>query len=357
MAEFIEFGSEPEKKKSKDNKVIKMLKKKPFLIAVIVVAIIALYTAKKKKDAELESGQNMVIPDNLEGVSVMYPGADTYGASDTQYVDDALSSMYAEMDKAITDMMNVNDKNYESFETYYSTQVDSMSEVLESFAEKIDSSTAILTEQSEQIEKLNDIQAMQNNSDAWHYAITDAKKKALEDANKNIARKWGWTFDDDSGLWYDGDTPVYITATQDAVSSDVYVPTSTPYVGGSSSSGSSSSASTKQSDINKMMANSDAWHSATESERKQLEEENKAIASKYGWSYNDTDGYWYEGNNKVYTTETQNKNSSGTKSGVYISGSSSSGKTISKEDAYNSGTKGSVVGGYYSGTLSGKTIV
>ena len=89
-----------------------------------------------------------------------------------------------------------------------------------------------------------------------------------------------------------------------------------------------------------MKSNSEAWHNASDDEKAMLSEANKQIASKYGFTFDDATGYWYEGETKVYTPTTNN------------SGTNQNYGT--QKDVYNSGANADLSKGYFSGTLSGK---
>ena len=83
------------------------------------------------------------------------------------------------------------------------------------------------------------------------------------------------------------------------------------------------SAMEEQNAINRMMINSDLYTSATTTaEKNALHEENKAIADKYGFTFNDNDGYWYKADGtRVYQTAIQqaNENNTSVKNNGYTS--------------------------------------
>lgn len=304
MAEFKVFGEqdnnetrEPERKTGNKvfNKVKKLFKKKPFLIAVAVVVVLGLLAWYKKSQvpatAEDETESEMVLADGLE---LMYPANDTFVGSGGSYFEDVLDTMVDSFNEELTNM----DNYYQSEITYVKDvldiTVDDMSGQIESLSNQIDTQSDTLAQQTDYIARQNDIQMMQQNSDAWHYATSDADKKALEKTNKAIAEKYGWELGDD-GIWYDEDEkPVYTTVTQKVATSS-----STPKKSLSSSSSTKTTSTT--SDIDKMKANSTAWHTASDSQKQKLHEENVAIAKKNNWTFDSGSGtYKDSAGNRVY---------------------------------------------------------
>ena len=302
MAEFKVFGEDKNEAKENTgkggkltNKLKKLFKNKPFLIAVIVVSILGLWSLMKKSQTptETETEDSSLVPD---GVDLLYPGENTYMTSTGDYISDVLTSM----GEYVTGLEEENIKIKETFTNEYNNlkntfdvTVDDMSSQIQSLSNKIDTQDNTLKEQTAIIEKQNAIKVMQTNSDAWHYASTQAEKDALAKANEQIASQYGWTRGND-GVWYENGQAVYQTVTQQQASVS-----STPATGSyySSSSGNNS----VQSDIATMKANSQAWHSASDTKKAELNAQNKAIAQKNGWTFNSSTGTYHNADgSRVY---------------------------------------------------------
>ena len=300
MAEFKVFGEDRTEKKEGSgkggkltNRLKRLFKNKPFVIAVIVVSILGLWSLVKKSQTQTvaESEDRSLVPESLE---LMYPGENTYMTSTGDYIFDVLTSM----GEYITGLENENISNKDTFNNQYTAlkntfevTVDDMSSQIQSLSNKIDTQDNTLKEQTETIAKQNAIKVMQSNSDAWHYATTQAEKDALAKANEQIASQYGWTRGDD-GVWYDNGQVVYQTVTQQKVTVS-----STPSTG----SYYSSSTNNVQSDIATMKANSQAWHSASDTEKVNLNAQNKAIAQKNGWTFNSSTGTYHNADgSRVY---------------------------------------------------------
>lgn len=305
MAEFEVFGKDRTEKSEKKentgkggkitNKLKRLFKNKPFLIAVIVVSILGLWSLMKKSQTQTvtESEDGTLVPESLE---LMYPGENTYMTSEGDYISDVLTSM----GEYITGLEEENMTIKETFKEQYSTlkntfdvTVDDMSSQIQSLSNKVDAQDNTLKEQTATIEKQNAIKVMQTNSDAWHYASSQEEKDALAKANEQIASQYGWTRGND-GLWYENGQAVYQTVTQQKATVSSAPVTGSYY---SSSSGNNS----VQSDIATMKANSQAWHSASDTKKSELNAQNKAIAQKNGWTFNSSTGTYHNADgSRVY---------------------------------------------------------
>lgn len=321
-----------EKRKKKSNKIIDTIKKKPFLFACIVVAILGIYVwyrNSQKEQEQEQSHQNMLVADGYDALSVAgYETGLTGGGFASSGYDDFVNDMFNSFQAQIKDV-----------QSSYDAQVDDMSMQIIKLSNKLNTQSSIIDEQADTIALQNDISVMKSNSDKWAYATSDAERKALEDANKHIAHKYGWSFNSGDGYWYDSTgSRVYSTEIQNHNS--VSVPNTKP-------------ASTVQSDVQKMMSNSQAWSGASSEERKALENANKEIASKYGWTINSQSGVWYDAaGNKVYdtygstgstTSSTPKSSSSSSTSSSSKSSTSSSSKSSTSSSSSNSSSSNNYV--------------
>ena len=188
----------------KGNNLKKLFKKKPFLIAVGVVSILGLWAWYRKGSSGSSSA-------STDETSMLYASGYTgypYTQSDYTEVHDAYTESTLD---AITDAF---DQRIESVQSVYDTTNEAILSQVNTLSERVNNSEQIIQNQSDAIQKQNDIAQMKANSDAYHYATTTAQKEALHEANNQIASKYGWTFNDDDGYWYDGNTRVYQTVIQ-----------------------------------------------------------------------------------------------------------------------------------------------
>ena len=293
MAEFKVFGEQEEKKEPERkseggnkflNKVKKLVKKKPFLIAVAVVVVLGLLAWYRKAQnpvpaSETVDESGLIVPD---GLSVMYPEGGFMSQGGSDYMSDEFLSI---KDSFSSELGAVQDS--------FNVVVDSMSAQIEDLSDRIDTQSDTLVIQSNTIARQNDLASMQANSDAWHYATTTEEKKALEQANEEIASKYGWERGDD-GVWYDNGKPVYTTVTQANYTSSAPAKKSL-------SSSSTKTVTKTTSDVDTMKANSQAWHTASDSEKQRLHEENVKIAQKNNWTFDSGSGtYKDSAGNRVY---------------------------------------------------------
>lgn len=89
----------------------------------------------------------------------------------------------------------------------------------------------------------------------------------------------------------------------------------------------------------KMQANSEAWHTADDATKKQLEAENQALGKQIGGSYNSASGTWSDSSgNKLYGTS---NTAGGTKTAVTTStgGSGKSNNTYTPNGSYTIGSQ------------------
>ena len=113
------------------------------------------------------------------------------------------------------------------------------------------------------------ISIMKENSVRWH-AADDAEKKKIEQEQRELASAIGVTdYDDNTGLWYDESGNVLYDM---------------------------SDAEIREIAIRLMKANAERWHSASDAEKKRLEEQNQAYGDLIGAEYDDNLGVWFDKN-------------------------------------------------------------
>ena len=188
MAEFTEvledFGQEAKS----------LFKNKKFWLLVGGVGIIALVAGyKKNQSSDLVEGTDGVVGYAATG----YTGYPTTGGGTTDYIEESYDT---------------------TFDTLF-TNIDDLSETMISVQE---GQSALLSN----MEKQNDISQMKANSDLYNTITDKATKDALHAENEEIAKKYGWKFDKESGNWFDGSSVVYLSTSQSAALTEKGVNTS-----------------------------------------------------------------------------------------------------------------------------------
>lgn len=182
------------------------------------------------------------------------------------------------------------------------------------------------------LEEQRIIEQMKANSEAW-YGATDEEKERLHNENEYLGSLLGGSFDSGSGTWYKDGQTLYDVSTKNKTN------TSTANL---TNVGVTETTVSQNDIVAQMKANSEAWHGASESERKRLEEENQRLGSQIGASFDSGSGTWTNSSGgSLYTVSSgASKNTSSTSTNV-SSGSTSSG---SKSSSSSSGSKSSSSG-------------
>ena len=166
---------------------------------------------------------------------------------------------------------------------------------------KTNTSTANLTNVGVTDYTVNESQViaqMKSNSEAW-YSASDTEKKRLEAENQTLGASIGATYNSSTGTWTSSTGSSLYTVSNS--SSKKTSSTSTNVKTTSSSSTKTSSSSSTDSVTSQMKANSEAWHSASASEKKRLESENQTLGASIGATYNSSTGTWTSANGtKLY---------------------------------------------------------
>ena len=183
----------------------KLLKKKPFMIALGVVALIGIYVWYKS-NSSVSSDTVAYTASGYTGYPIIDSGS-SYGETQTAYNTDTMYAMQEAFQSQLDNLQTVYDNNTENL----------VSQVVE-LNERFNTTEEVVKSQSEVIEMQNTISAMQYNSDRALLSTSQAEKDALHEANKAMAYKYGWSFAD--GYWYDADgNRLYQTATQSSFAS------------------------------------------------------------------------------------------------------------------------------------------
>ena len=174
----------------------KLFKNKWFIVAAVGVGVLGIVTAIRKKS----DGEEV----DTTGYSAIgyagYPSV-TGGGSDSSYSSGGYDSGYLES------LISAN-------ESAVNTNMDSLYLELSDLSERV---TTVSTQQettTAALERSQALSQMRANSELYNN-ITDTKtKEALHTENLAIADKYGWTYDETTGNYYEGNSVVYTTTKQ-----------------------------------------------------------------------------------------------------------------------------------------------
>ena len=278
IGDTIEDGVESVKKFSKKNKIMVI-----GLLGVGAFALYKFFTDKKvSEDTEYVSTYAYVptaydgyptAPESVDYDSVVEQLTGETVDINNEFYDEIMS----DVTKVVEDMKNENEKQYENI---VSTIQRNPSIVIQP-----DESLSYIEEQRIKEE-------MQANSEAWHTA-SDSEKKRLEAENQRLGSQLGATFDSASGTWSKAGETLYDVSVKNKTT------TSTANL---TNVGVSETNKNKSDVVAQMKANSEAWHTASDSEKKRLEAENQRLGSQLGASFDAGSGTWSNSEgNKLYT--------------------------------------------------------
>lgn len=192
----------------------KLVKSKPFLLAILGVAGVALYIGLTRNKTENEEA-------TAYG-AVGYAGYPvTGGGGGAEYVGSSDSDYLA----AVEDVVNSNNAYYESI---LNTTTVEQNEQITTLSNRLTTTEETITKQQQELEYKNAISQMQANSNLYNTITDRATKDALHAENLAIAEKYGLTFDKTTGNYMTSTGSVaYTTAKQDAAARGVSTTTTT----------------------------------------------------------------------------------------------------------------------------------
>ena len=269
----------------KTNKLIKLIKKNPFLVAVVAVSVLGLYAFfKKSNSTETEDSEG------YSAVGYTYPtyaGGGTYPDSNRAYSEDLFNTMQEAFQQQAEDLATSYDNRLEQIQQSYDTSTSNLVSQLDKLNDRINDNEDTLKKQSEAVEMVRDIDTMRRNSDSYHYASTQQAKDALHQQNANIAEKWGFTFNNSDGYWYDKTgNRVYSTVTQEQKALETIA---------TKPSSSSNSSSKKSSSSNSSSGSSKKSSSSSSSSKPYIKADGTVVGDKSKLSskqYIGKDGKW-----------------------------------------------------------------
>lgn len=193
MIEVFEDGAE---------NVKKLAKKKPFVIAAAVVAVVALYVAWKKSQNVDTTGYSAI---GYAG----YPQTGSSGSAEGGGYYESDSSYYEEI---IRENQFQTDSLLQTITEEHESQMFEMETAIGLLEERYITSEQRNAEYMAYIERQNAISKMTANSELYNNITDRATKDALHAENVAIAEAMGWEFNPDDGHYYENGVKVYTTA-------------------------------------------------------------------------------------------------------------------------------------------------
>ena len=305
VSDTFEEGFDKAKTFVKNNKVL--------VCAILGVGGFALYKAFTTKSVS-DTSTYAYVPTGYDGypemsASVSYDDVTEQLRNETADINnDFYNEIMGDVTKLVEDLYYTNEKYLEQIATT---------------TEKTDYtiSGTYLEEQRKQ----NIINQMQANSEAW-YTATPEEQERLHNENLVLGTSLGLTFDNESGSWLDDGYEAYTVKNKTNTSTSMLT-----------SVGATDSSSNTEAIIKQMKANSEAWHTASETEKQRLEEENQRLGNSLGATFDSASGTWSNSNGStLYTVNTSSKSSSGSSSSSSKSTSTSSSKSTSTSSSSTS---------------------
>lgn len=276
ITDTFEDGFDNVKEFTKKNKVFVIL-----LICVGAYALYRLYKRKTSQDTEYVSTYAYVptaydgyptAPESLDYDTMFDQLRTENNEINEDFFNEVMSGVTQVVEGAITDM-----------ETKYENIVDTVKD-------KNTTTTIIYDSSGSYIEEQRIKEQMQENSEAWHTA-SDEEKKVLEQENQKLGASIGATFDSDTGTWSKDGESLYNVSVKNNTNTSTANLTN---VGVSEN---------KMSDteiLTQMQFNSEAWHTASDTEKKRLEQENQKLGASLGATFDSGTGTWSKNGSQLY---------------------------------------------------------
>ena len=193
------------------------VKEKPFVVAVVIVAAVALFVAWKRSRETVETTNETATfytyPTTGGGVA-SFQGEST---SDSMYYD--LLEEINRQDKDYQDALTEIEKSYSDSLNELDKQYGSQFSELESNLSKLQNQNTSLSDQINKnqaaLNKSSVMNQMEANSDLWHLTSDPEERKRLEAENQALGASIGLTYNAGEGSWYEANgTRAYETALQ-----------------------------------------------------------------------------------------------------------------------------------------------
>lgn len=196
--------------------IAETVKKKPFLVAAVVVGGVALYGLWKK--SQTTDGSNYYDGSQAIGYAG-YPTVSSGGSSSSEYdyYQSEIDRITDEYSSSLDDLETQYNSTLVEMEKTYASQMDGLSSTVDSLTSDMDSLREANEAQSLAITRANDLAQMKANSELYN-ALSGPEHQATRDAlhaeNLAIAEKYGLEYNPNTGNYYDEGTVVYTTSKQ-----------------------------------------------------------------------------------------------------------------------------------------------
>lgn len=315
IGDTFEDGFDKVKDFTKKNKVLTIA-----ICGVGAFALYKLYTDKAtSQDTEYVSTYAYV-PTGYDGYptmseSVSYDDVVDQLRTETSDInEDFYYETMSDISQLIDDMQYENNKKYEDI-------IESMNDY--------DENLTTMSYLEEQRQRQSIIDRMASNSEAW-FSASDSEKERLHQENIVLGSILGADFDSASGSWSQDGLSLYNVPIKN------YTNTSTANL---TNVGITETGVTRNEVIALMKANSEAWHSASETERAKLEAENKLLGKQLGASLDSASGTWVNNDGSALYTVSSSTSKKTSSTSTNVKSSSSSSKKTSSTSSKTSGSK------------------
>ena len=310
ISDTFEDGFEKVKDFTKKNKVLAIT-----LVGVGGFALYKFFTSKTTSEDTEYVSTYAYVPTAYDGYPTMSESVsydDVVNQLRTETTDinnDFYNETMSNVSQMVENALYENDKKYQNI-------IDSMS--------SYDNNLTTMSYLEEQRIKAQ----MQANSEAWHSA-SDSEKARLEAENQRLGASLGAEFDSASGTWYQDGQSLYDVSVKNKTNSSTANLTNV---------GVTETDTSKTDVIAQMKANSEAWHSASDSEKARLEAENQRLGASIGAVHDSATGTWSTSSgSSLYTVSTSSKKSiSSTSTNVASTSKTSSGSSGSSKSSSSS---------------------
>lgn len=287
IGDTFEEGFDKVKDFSKKNKI--------FTFAILGVGGYALYKLFSSK----YSSNDTEYVSTYAYVPTAYDGYPTM--SESVSYDDVVNQLRTETkemqddfySETMSDIAQLIEKNQLQNDNQFDEIIESMS--------KYDEDLTTMSYLEEQRQKQQILDRMKSNSEAWHNASPEEQER-LHQENVVLGSILGADFDSASGTWSQDGQSLYNVPIKNKTNSSTSELTNVGVkTTGTSSGKSTTTTKTNNSDvISQMKANSEAWHSASATERKELEAKNQALGKSLGADFDSASGTWSKNGTKLY---------------------------------------------------------
>lgn len=206
----------------------KLVKSKPFLIALAVVIVLALFAAVRKNKAEDTSEAGPYEAIGYAGYPTVGGGGGEYsqGEDTSSYYESIIAdyertiqNMKSDYEQTILDMQTNADQNVSDLKSHYDSSMDELYSNINDLSNAQKDQADALAETNYQLQRERAISQMKANSELYNVLSKPedaSRREALHAENMRIAEEMGWEFDSHTGNYFEGDSILYTVSWQDA---------------------------------------------------------------------------------------------------------------------------------------------